>query len=133
MLSQLITLNVYALTKIIIVFIPWKGIILLTEMHSMNFQALLVPAYLIAQNAGVDGSIVVEKLLDSDWRNGYNAMTNEFEDLLKSGVVDPCRVSRCALQNAASVAGVVLLSQAAMVDKRRKPKPAVPLVPGISP
>ncbi|CAD5185998.1 unnamed protein product [Musa acuminata subsp. malaccensis] len=96
-------------------------------------KALLVPAYLIAQNAGVDGSIVVEKLLDSDWRNGYNAMTNEFEDLLKSGVVDPCRVSRCALQNAASVAGVVLLSQAAMVDKRRKPKPAVPLVPGISP
>ncbi|XP_064943699.1 chaperonin 60 subunit alpha 2, chloroplastic-like isoform X2 [Musa acuminata AAA Group] len=96
-------------------------------------KALLVPAYLIAQNAGVDGSIVVEKLLDSDWRNGYNAMTNEFEDLLKSGVVDPCRVSRCALQNAASVAGVVLLSQAVMVDKRRKPKPAVPLVPGISP
>ncbi|RWW05410.1 hypothetical protein GW17_00031315 [Ensete ventricosum] len=96
-------------------------------------KALLVPAYLIAQNAGVDGSVVVEKLAGSDWRNGYNAMTNEFEDLLKSGVVDPCRVSRCALQNAASVAGVVLLSQAAMVDKRRKPKPAVPLVPGISP
>lgn len=75
----------------------------------------------------------MEKLLESEWRVGYNAMTNEFEDLFKSGVVDPCRVSRCALQNAASIAGVVLMTQAVMVDKRKKPKPAVPYVPGITP
>lgn len=75
----------------------------------------------------------MEKLLDCEWRTGYNAMTNEFEDLIKSGVVDPCRVSRCALQNAASVAGVVLMTQAAVVDKIKKPKAAFPMVPGINP
>lgn len=96
-------------------------------------KALLVPASSIARNAGVDGSVVVEKLLASDWWIGYNAMTNEFEDLLKFGVVDPCKVSRCALQNAASIAGMVLMTQAVLVDKIKKPKPAVPLVPGIAP
>ncbi|WOL15878.1 ruBisCO large subunit-binding protein subunit alpha [Canna indica] len=96
-------------------------------------KALLVPASSIAQNAGVDGSVIVEKLLASEWRIGYNAMTNEFEDLLESGVVDPCKVSRCALQNAASIAGVVLMTQAVMVDKRKMPEPEFPLVPGITP
>lgn len=75
----------------------------------------------------------MEKLLSCDWKIGYNAMTSEFEDLLKSGVVDPCKVSRCALQNAASIAGIVLMTQAVVVDKIKKPKPAVPLVPGITP
>ncbi|KAL0909393.1 hypothetical protein M5K25_020257 [Dendrobium thyrsiflorum] len=96
-------------------------------------KALLVPASAIANNAGVDGSVVVEKLLASDWRIGYNAMTNNFEDFFDSGVIDPCRVSRCALQNAASIAGILLTTQAVVVEKIRKPKPAVPLVPGISP
>lgn len=96
-------------------------------------KALLVPASSIASNAGVDGSVVVEKLLASDWWIGYNAMTDKYEDLLEAGVIDPCRVSRCALQNAASIAGVVLMTQAVLVDKIRKPKPAVPLVPGITP
>ncbi|XP_028551859.1 ruBisCO large subunit-binding protein subunit alpha isoform X3 [Dendrobium catenatum] len=96
-------------------------------------KALLVPASAIANNAGVDGSVVVEKLLASDWRIGYNAMTNNFEDFFDSGVIDPCRVARCALQNAASIAGVLLTTQAVVVEKIRKPKPAVPLLPGISP
>lgn len=96
-------------------------------------KALLVPAASIASNAGVDGSVVVEKLLASEWRIGYNAMTGEYEDLLDSGVIDPCKVSRCALQNAASIAGVVLTTQAVLVDKVKEPKPAVPLLPGIMP
>ncbi|KAG0494589.1 hypothetical protein HPP92_005583 [Vanilla planifolia] len=94
-------------------------------------KALLVPALSIANNAGVDGSVVVEKLLGSDWRIVYNAMTDKYEDFVKSGVIDPCRVSRCALQNAASIAGILLMTQAVVVDKIRKPKPLVPHVPGI--
>ncbi|KAG9438914.1 hypothetical protein H6P81_019079 [Aristolochia fimbriata] len=97
-------------------------------------KALLVPASLIASNAGVDGSVVVEKLLDaSEWQIGYNAMNNSYEDLLDAGILDPCKVSRSALQNAASIAGVVLLTQAVVVDKIKEPKPIVPLLPGIRP
>uniref|UniRef100_A0A2P2QNW1 Uncharacterized protein n=1 Tax=Rhizophora mucronata TaxID=61149 RepID=A0A2P2QNW1_RHIMU len=96
-------------------------------------QALLAPARTIATNAGVDGAVVVEKLQSCDWRTGYNAMTGEFEDLVDAGIVDPCRVSRCALQSAASIAGVVLTTQAVLVEKIKRPKPAVPHVPGITP
>ncbi|XP_068656255.1 ruBisCO large subunit-binding protein subunit alpha-like [Aristolochia californica] len=97
-------------------------------------KALLVPASLIATNAGVDGLVVVEKLLEaSEWQIGYNAMTNTHEDLLHAGIIDPCKVSRSALQNAASIAGVVLMTQAVVVDKIKEPKPIVPHLPGISP
>ncbi|XP_010260610.1 PREDICTED: ruBisCO large subunit-binding protein subunit alpha isoform X1 [Nelumbo nucifera] len=96
-------------------------------------KALLVPAFAIANNAGVEGSVVIEKLQSCGWRIGYNAMTDKYEDLIDAGVVDPCRVHRCALQNAASVAGVVLLTQAVLVEKIKKPEPPVPLVPGITP
>ncbi|XP_041026255.1 chaperonin 60 subunit alpha 2, chloroplastic isoform X1 [Juglans microcarpa x Juglans regia] len=96
-------------------------------------KALVEPAKLIATNAGVDGDIVVEKTRISDWKTGYNAMTGRYEDLLSAGVADPCRVSRCALQNAVSVAGVVLSTQAVLVEKTKKPKPPIPLVPGITP
>ncbi|KAK4858561.1 hypothetical protein QYF36_018433 [Acer negundo] len=95
-------------------------------------KALIVPAMSIATNAGVDGTIVVEKTRTCGWQIGYNAMTGRYEDLLNAGVVDPCRVSRCALQNAVSIAGVVLTTQAVMVEKTKKPKPRVPLVPGIN-
>lgn len=96
-------------------------------------QALISPAMSIANNAGVDGTIVVEKTRNCDWRSGYNAMTGRYEDLLNVGVIDPCRVSRCALQNAVSIAGVLLTSQAVLVEKIKKPKPPVPHVPGITP
>lgn len=99
----------------------------------MILQALIVPAMSIATNAGVDGTIVVEKTRSCDWRIGYNAMTGIYEDLLNAGVVDPCRVSRCALENAVSIASVVLTTQAVLVEKTKKPKPPVPHVPGISP
>ncbi|XP_020080679.1 ruBisCO large subunit-binding protein subunit alpha-like isoform X3 [Ananas comosus] len=96
-------------------------------------KALLTPAMTIAHNAGLDGSAVVEKLLSSEWLIGYNAMTNMYENLLQSGIIDPARVSRCALQNAASITGMILMTQAIMVDKVKKPAPPFPLVPGITP
>ncbi|XP_075672545.1 chaperonin 60 subunit alpha 2, chloroplastic isoform X2 [Castanea sativa] len=96
-------------------------------------KALLAPAKSIASNAGVDGEIVVEKTRTCNWQTGYNAMTGRYEDLLSAGVADPCRVSRCALQNAVSIAGVVLTTQAVLVEKIKKPEPAVPHVPGITP
>ncbi|ERN19685.1 hypothetical protein AMTR_s00062p00185880 [Amborella trichopoda] len=96
-------------------------------------KALLVPAALIAENAGSEGSIVIERILGSDWEMGYNAMTYKYENLFIEGVIDPCRVSRCGLQNAASIAGVVLLTQAALFEKIKSPKPTVPHIPGISP
>ncbi|XVE94256.1 hypothetical protein REPUB_Repub01dG0265900 [Reevesia pubescens] len=96
-------------------------------------KALLAPSKVIATNAGVDGEVVVEKTRTCDWQIGYNAMSGRYEDLINAGVVDPCRVSRCALQNAVSVAGIVLTTQAIMVEKTKKPKPPVPLVPGITP
>lgn len=95
-------------------------------------MALLAPSKLIAANAGVDGDVVVENIRASEWQMGYNAMNNRYEDLLAVGVVDPCRVSRCALQNAVSVAGIILTTQAVLVEKIKTPKPPIPLVPGIN-
>ncbi|KAL7089700.1 hypothetical protein ACP275_13G199700 [Erythranthe tilingii] len=96
-------------------------------------MALLAPAKLIAANAGVDGDVVVEKIKACDSRIGYNAMNGRFEDLMDAGVIDPCRVSRCALENAVSVAGMILTTQAILVEKTKTPKPLVPHIPGISP
>ncbi|KAM7530264.1 hypothetical protein LguiB_033674 [Lonicera macranthoides] len=95
-------------------------------------MALIAPAKSIARNAGVDGTLVVEKIKASEWQIGYNAMSGKYEDLLAVGVIDPCRVSRCALQNAASIAGIVLTTQAVLVEKTKKPEPLVPQVPGIT-
>ncbi|XP_038970853.1 ruBisCO large subunit-binding protein subunit alpha [Phoenix dactylifera] len=86
-------------------------------------KALVAPAALIAHNAGVEGEVVVEKIKDSQWEVGYNAMTDKFENLVEAGVIDPAKVTRCALQNAASVAGMVLTTQAIVVEK---PKPKAP-------
>lgn len=95
-------------------------------------QALLAPAKLIATNAGFDGEVAVQKILASDSRMGFNAMNGKYEDLLAAGVIDPCRVLRCALESSVSVAGRVLTAQAIMVDKTKKPKPSVPELPGIT-
>ncbi|KAI3450599.1 hypothetical protein Pfo_007264 [Paulownia fortunei] len=87
-------------------------------------KALIAPASLIAQNAGVEGEVVVEKVKASEWEFGYNAMTDSYENLVEAGVIDPAKVTRCALQNAASVAGMVLTTQAIVVEK---PKPKTPV------
>ncbi|KAF3556599.1 hypothetical protein F2Q69_00012275 [Brassica cretica] len=86
-------------------------------------KALVASAALIAQNAGIKGEVVVEKIMFSEWELGYNAMIDTYENLLEAGVIDPAKVTRCALQNAASVAGMVLTTQAIVVDK---PKPKAP-------
>jgi chaperonin GroL len=91
-------------------------------------KALVAPASLIAQNAGIEGEVVVEKIKNGEWEVGYNAMTDKYENLVESGVIDPAKVTRCALQNAASVAGMVLTTQAIVVEKA-KPKAAVPGAP----
>ncbi|KAF7153854.1 hypothetical protein RHSIM_Rhsim01G0213500 [Rhododendron simsii] len=87
-------------------------------------KALVAPAALIAQNAGVEGEVVVDKIKASEWEVGYNAMIDKYENLVESGVIDPAKVTRCALQNSASVAGMVLTTQAIVVEK---PKPKTPM------
>lgn len=89
------------------------------------------PASLIARNAGVEGEVVVEKILNCEWAFGYNAMSDKYENLLESGVIDPTMVTRCALQNAASVAGMVLSTQAIVVDKVRRKSSGIPELPGM--
>ncbi|XP_076890869.1 chaperonin 60 subunit alpha 2, chloroplastic-like [Bidens hawaiensis] len=96
-------------------------------------SALQAPARLIAVNAGVDGEVVVEKMKTLNWEFGYNAMNNKYEDLIMAGIIDPCRVSRCVLQNAVSITGIILTTQAILVEKVKQPKPPVPLLPGIHP
>jgi len=84
---------------------------------------------LIAQNAGIEGEVVVEKVKNGEWEVGYNAMTDRYENLVDAGVIDPAKVTRCALQNAASVAGMVLTTQAIVVEKS---KPKAPVAGGAS-
>jgi chaperonin GroEL len=81
-------------------------------------RALEEPIRQIAQNAGAEGSIVVEKVRVAKKLNfGYNAATEEYEDLVKAGVIDPTKVTRTALQNAASIAGLLLTTEAVVVDQ----------------
>jgi chaperonin GroEL len=88
-------------------------------------RALEEPIRMIAQNAGAEGSIVVAKVRASKERNfGYNAQTDVFEDLVKAGVIDPTKVARTALQNAASIAGLLLTTECVVVE-RKEEKPAM--------
>jgi chaperonin GroEL len=82
-------------------------------------RALEEPLRLIAQNAGGEGSIVVEKVRSSkDMNFGYNALTDNYEDLVAAGVIDPTKVTRTALQNAASIAGLLLTTEATIAEKK---------------
>src|SRR5688572_28753969 len=82
-------------------------------------RALEEPLRMIAQNAGAEGSIVVEKVRSSKEVNfGYNALTDTYEDLVAAGVIDPTKVTRTALQNAASIAGLLLTTEAIVVEKK---------------
>ncbi len=87
-------------------------------------RALQAPIRQIAENAGVEGSIVVGKILESKEANfGFNAQTEVYGDLVKSGVIDPAKVVRTALQDAASVAGLLITTEAAIVDAPKKSSP----------
>jgi chaperonin GroEL len=88
-------------------------------------RALEEPIRAIAQNAGAEGSIVVARVKGSKERNfGYNALTDTYEDLVKAGVMDPTKVTRTALQNAASIAGLLLTTEC-VVAQRKDERPAV--------
>jgi chaperonin GroEL len=91
-------------------------------------RALEEPARWIAANAGHEGSVVLDKIKNGKGAFGFNAATEEFEDLVKSGIVDPTKVVRCALQNAASVAGLLITTEAMVAEKPEKKKeaPAMP-------
>ncbi len=87
-------------------------------------RALQEPARWIASNAGADGAVVLDKIKNGKEAYGFNAASNEFEDLIKAGIVDPTKVVRCALQNAASVAGLLITTEVMITDKPEKKKDA---------
>ncbi len=92
-------------------------------------RALEEPLRRIAENAGVDGAIVVGKVEEAKGAKGFNAVTGEFEDLTAAGIIDPTKVVRTALQNAASIAGLILTTDAAVTDAP-EPKKAAPMPGG---
>jgi chaperonin GroEL len=91
-------------------------------------RALEEPIRQIANNAGMEGSIVVEKVRSGKANYGYNAATDEYTDLIEDGIIDPTKVVRTALQNAASVASLMLTTEAIIVEKKED-KPAAPSMP----
>jgi chaperonin GroEL len=93
------------------------------------YKALVAPAYWIAQNAGLEGSIEVQRAERETGAIGLNALTGELEDLLKAGVLDPAKVTRAALQNAASIAALILTTEALVTDKPEE-ESAMPAMPG---
>jgi chaperonin GroEL len=88
-------------------------------------RALPAPLKRIAENAGQNGAVIAERVKEKDFNIGFNASTNEFVDMLEAGIVDPAKVTRSALQNAASIAGMVLTTECIIVDKP-EPKDGAP-------
>ena len=93
-------------------------------------RALEEPLRLIASNAGMDGSVVAEKVREMTGSYGYNAATNEYQDLVAAGIIDPAKVTRFALQNAASIAAMILTTEVAITDLPKKEEPAAGGMPG---
>jgi chaperonin GroEL len=90
-------------------------------------RAIQAPARQIAENAGEDGAVVVGKIVDKgDYAFGYNAATGEYGDLVKQGVIDPAKVVRTALQDASSVAGLLITTEAMVAEKPKKKAPPMP-------
>ncbi|MBP1742579.1 MAG: groL, partial [Deltaproteobacteria bacterium] len=93
-------------------------------------RALEEPMRQIANNAGFEGSVVVQKVAEGKGNFGFNAESGKYEDLLEAGIIDPTKVARFALQNAASVAGLLLTTEAMVAEKPEKKKaPAMPPMP----
>ena len=91
-------------------------------------RALEAPARQIAENSAVDGGVVVRRMLESSGAYGFDAARGEYVDLFEAGIIDPTKVVRVALENAVSVASVLLLTEATMteVPDKEKPLPAEP-------
>ena len=124
--------------------IPGGGVALLraqVDLDKLNFEgdmalgvkivrrAIEEPIRMIAANTGFDGSIVVEKVRAESGAFGFNARTEQFEDLMKAGVIDPTKVARCALENAASVSSLLLMTDAVVFEKD-EPEKTPPMPPG---
>lgn len=97
---------------------------------SIIMRALEEPVRQIAVNAGLDGSVILEGVKKSAVGVGYNALTDEYMDMIKNGIVDPAKVTRSALQNAASVAAMLLTTEACVADIPKAEAPAMPAMPG---
>ena len=127
-------------------FLPGGGVPLLRAVHALEHvkpenedqkaginivrRAIQAPARIIAANAGEDGAVVAGKILEKkDYNYGYNAQTGEYVDLVSTGVIDPVKVVRIALQDAASVAGLLITTEAMIAEKPKKDTPA-PAMPG---
>ncbi len=94
-------------------------------------RSLEEPIRQIVANAGVEASIVVEKVKNEKGAFGFNAATEKYEDLVQAGVIDPAKVARIALQNASSIAGLMLTTEAMVAEKPREEKPMPPMPPGM--
>jgi chaperonin GroEL len=91
---------------------------------SIVAKALVEPLRWIAQNAGHDGYVVVERVRAGEWGTGLDAATGQYVDLVKAGIVDPVKVTRNAVANAASIAGLLLTTESLIVEKPKAPEPA---------
>ncbi|MDE6309792.1 MAG: chaperonin GroEL, partial [Muribaculaceae bacterium] len=90
-------------------------------------RAIEEPLRQIVANAGVEGAVVVQRVKDGKGDFGYNARTGEYENLLAAGVIDPAKVTRVALENAASIAGMMLTTECVIAEKKEdNPAPAMP-------
>ncbi|CRH93728.1 60 kDa chaperonin domain-containing protein [Chlamydia trachomatis] len=94
--------------------------------RNIVLRALEEPVRQIAFNAGYEGSVVIDKLKNSPVGTGFNAATGEWVDMIAAGIIDPVKVTRSALQNAASVASLILTTEAVVANK---PEPAAPAMP----
>ena len=92
-------------------------------------RALEEPVRQIANNAGFEGSVVVQEVIGGKDNFGFNAQTGQYEDLMKAGIIDPTKVTRFALQNAASVAGLLMTTEAMVAEKPEKKKSGIPQMP----
>ncbi|WP_416470599.1 chaperonin GroEL [Streptococcus thermophilus] len=100
--------------------------------RNIVLRALEEPVRQIAYNAGYEGSVIIDKLKNSPVGTGFNAANGEWVDMVKSGIIDPVKVTRSALQNAASVASLILTTEAVVADKPEQKAPAAPAMdPGM--
>lgn len=106
------------------------------ENHDINTGIAIVrkaieePIRQIVENSGLEGSVVINKVKEHKDNFGFNAASEKYEDLVKAGVIDPTKVTRVALENAASVAGLLLMTEATVVEKPEKEKPGPMMPPG---
>jgi chaperonin GroEL len=113
--------------------LSWVDSNLTAEEHTgatIVARALAAPLMRIAENAGQNGAVIAERVKEKDFNVGYNAANGEFIDMFEAGIVDPAKVTRSALQNAASIAGMVLTTECIIVDKP-EPKEGAPAGAGM--